>query len=264
MELGIGRSYFSQLETGDRQPGPLLLARFERIQTEATSGNTSEPDEGNYSFEARLKQWRAWRNITVAEAARLLGIGIVKYKELEAGREPNATNLAKFTALENDPALADLAMEHGDGRLMETSTGDAATHVSKDKTRALKVRKVPVIGWAQAGAAVVWEDVVDWDNVVSVEINDPKAIAIRVKGDSMTPLISDGDLVVVSPMEDPVNERYVVAKLAGDGVVCKQYRKMADGSVELRSLNPFYAPIVCELRDVVWMYPVARLIKNML
>lgn len=125
----------------------------------------------------------------------------------------------------------------------------------------MKVRQVPVIGWAKAGEAMDFEDVVDWETPVSVETNDAKAFAIRVKGDSMSPRICEGDLVVVSPSEPPRNEKPVVVRLRVQGILLKQFHRLTPQTFELRSLNPFYSPVAAAMSDVVWIYPVVAIIN---
>jgi SOS-response transcriptional repressor LexA len=73
---------------------------------------------------------------------------------------------------------------------------------------------------------------------------DPGAYALRVRGDSMAPLLADGDIVVVSPRA-PLSEACIVAaQIEPDGDVVKQYHRLSDGRIELRPLNPTY-PCIC-------------------
>jgi len=69
--------------------------------------------------------------------------------------------------------------------------------------------------------------------------------------------------VVVCPGDRPVNERFVVARMKTGGVVCKQFRKLSEVEYELRSLNSLYPPITVLATDLVWIYPVANLIKTL-
>lgn len=127
--------------------------------------------------------------------------------------------------------------------------------------RARKIRKVHVIGWAKAGDVEDFDDVVDWDNPVSLPLNDEKAFGIRVKGDSMSPRICEGDIVVVSPSEPPRNEKPVVVRLRDQGILLKQFHRLSATTFELRSLNPFYLPVAAAMTDVVWIYPVIATIN---
>ncbi len=262
-KLGVSRNYVSMME-GGREPSESLRKLFEIIETAPDASITIVSED----FSHRLQAWRKRTGQKEKEAARVLGIGVVKYKELEAGRGPSPTCFAKFEELEHAGLrVAEEILGERYERVREQSrvAGGLRTKAPADNEgRVMKVRKVPLVGWTQAGEAVAFEDVVDWDNVVSVPTNNPKAIAILVKGDSMMPLIAEGDIVVVSPGDEPANEKYVVAKLRGDGIVCKQFRRLTPARYELRSMNQFYQPLIVEARDVVWIYPVVQLIKTSL
>lgn len=65
---------------------------------------------------------------------------------------------------------------------------------------------------------------------------------IRVIGDSMSPLIIEGELLVVDRMEEPCNRDIVVARI-GDDLCVKRLRVMPDRRVCLMSENLRYDPI---------------------
>ncbi len=62
---------------------------------------------------------------------------------------------------------------------------------------------------------------------------------VRAEGDSMTPAINDGDLLVIDRNADVVNGSTVLACL-NDEFCIKQFYRHKDGSIELRSTNPEY------------------------
>lgn len=66
--------------------------------------------------------------------------------------------------------------------------------------------------------------------------------ALRIKGDSMTPTIPDGSVVIVRLQPDAENGEVVVARVNGDEGVCKRLRKYRDG-IALESMNEEYAPM---------------------
>ena len=119
--------------------------------------------------------------------------------------------------------------------------------------------QIPLIGMAQAGQQVDFEDVVDWEELIRIPNDDPKAIAIRVRGDSMEPLIHERDIVIVAPSYPPSNGKPVVARTKA-GVVVKFYRMLPGDRIELASANEIYKPITVQLRDLVWIYPVTTII----
>ena len=73
---------------------------------------------------------------------------------------------------------------------------------------------------------------------------DPLCYALRVVGDSMSPHIFDGDLVVVSPAAPLVDGCIVAAFLEPDGDIVKYYRKLPDGRVLLQPANPGFPTVI--------------------
>ncbi len=65
---------------------------------------------------------------------------------------------------------------------------------------------------------------------------------VRAEGDSMMPVINDGDLLVVDRNAEVVNGSTVLACLNNDFCI-KQFYKRSDGSIELLSTNPEYPPV---------------------
>jgi SOS-response transcriptional repressor LexA len=68
-------------------------------------------------------------------------------------------------------------------------------------------------------------------------------VAVKVKGDSMTPLLHGGDVLVVKPGPQAVRGTVVVAHLPDDTDVVKCVGWADSRTVELTSLNPAYEPI---------------------
>ena len=76
---------------------------------------------------------------------------------------------------------------------------------------------------------------------------------IRVIGDSMTPEICEGELLVVDRMEEPRNRDIVVARI-GEDLCVKRLRVFPDKTVYLMSENPGYQPILLtpEMDYEIW------------
>lgn len=65
---------------------------------------------------------------------------------------------------------------------------------------------------------------------------------IRVMGDSMQPLIYDGDLIIVDRMTE-VEDKDIVVACIGTEVCVKRLEIRDDGKIYLLSENPLYKPI---------------------
>lgn len=69
---------------------------------------------------------------------------------------------------------------------------------------------------------------------------------ISVLGDSMEPLVKNGDMVLVKPTSEASNGEIVIANLGGDLYVKKLLRDPIKRNVRLTSMNNFYEDIVIE------------------
>jgi phage repressor protein C with HTH and peptisase S24 domain len=122
-------------------------------------------------------------------------------------------------------------------------------------------RRVPLIGFAQAGADGFFDDGgypvgAGWDEVSLPEIADPNAYALEISGDSMEPVFRDGDLVIVSPNAPVRRGDRVVVRTRGGEVMAKELQRRSARRVELRSLNPAHPSYVFELAEVAWLHRI--------
>lgn len=104
--------------------------------------------------------------------------------------------------------------------------------------------RIPVLGRVAAGLPLFAdEEIIDYEDISDAMAKDGEYYGLRIRGDSMEPKFSDGDVVIVRKQEDADNGDIVIALVNGDDAVCKRLRKYADGSVALVSSNPAYEPI---------------------
>lgn len=216
-------------------------------------------------FFERLKRWRKRLDLDQSQAAKILGVGRTYYSRLESGTKSAGKFLVeKFNLIENESVhFAHTQLSERDDRLKEEALvgGYLKSRSSGTEPHALKVRKIPLIGWAKAGEIESFEDVVEWDEVITTEISNPQSIAIRVRGDSMEPQFPDGVIAVVS-REKAHDGQLVVARLKDDGVIFKKLQIVDARKRKLRliSLNPIYVPIERNEDDFQWIYPVKQTI----
>lgn len=95
------------------------------------------------------------------------------------------------------------------------------------------------------------------------EIHDlfPDSFALQVDGDSMSPRINDGDLVIISPSIAAVEGMPAVIRINNAiGVTCKLVR-MDDKCVHLIPINEKYETKVAAQTDILWSLAVICHIK---
>lgn len=101
-------------------------------------------------------------------------------------------------------------------------------------------RMIPVLGNVAAGQPI-WADE-EHDEYVDDNGTKGADFALRVKGDSMSPLIEDGDFVYVH-RQPTVRNGQIAVVIDGDSATLKYVYINNDG-VQLASHNPKYAPMV--------------------
>lgn len=101
-----------------------------------------------------------------------------------------------------------------------------------------KAEEAPVLGSVAAGVPIEAQE----DVIGSVFTEKHGLFALRVKGDSMSPRIMDGDLLLVQPQNAAQDGELVIALIDGEAT-CKVLRRNAYG-VTLVPFNAAYAPFV--------------------
>ncbi len=107
---------------------------------------------------------------------------------------------------------------------------------------AIPVRRIPLIGHAQAGDEGYFDDAgyptgAGWDEVDFPDLGDAHAYALEISGDSMEPVYRDGDRIVVSPRASVRRGDRVVVRTDGGEVMAKEVQRMTASRIELLSIN---------------------------
>jgi SOS-response transcriptional repressor LexA len=117
---------------------------------------------------------------------------------------------------------------------------------------------------AAAGAGrALWDEPCDSWLELPDDAVDGRHIAIRVDGDSMTPVLMSRDIILVKLDATPAIDDLVVDRLPDDVFVVKQLTSMRGGRLELSSFNPVFEPIVvCRDRASILGTVVARFLRT--
>jgi len=90
----------------------------------------------------------------------------------------------------------------------------------------------------------LWDEPAESWVVVPDDLPDGDYLSLRVSGTSMTPLLHDGDSVLVRRGADVRADSVIVARHPDDGYVCKRVAGLRRSRIELASLEPGRSPIV--------------------
>lgn len=103
-----------------------------------------------------------------------------------------------------------------------------------------KIFRIPILGTVKAGYNwLAEENVVDYITMKEPLSNINEYYALRITGDSMLPLLSDGDLVIVHDQDDVESGQTAVVLINGEEATVKKLIKTNEG-IELHAMNPYY------------------------
>lgn len=110
-----------------------------------------------------------------------------------------------------------------------------------DSPKSIAAIRIPVYGRVAAGIPMeATENIIDYEEIPASWPGE--YAALKVKGDSMEPKISEGDILIVRIQQDAESGDVVVAMVNGSDATVKKLIKHASGIV-LQPFNPAYEPM---------------------
>ena len=106
------------------------------------------------------------------------------------------------------------------------------------------VVSIPILGTVKAGYDYLAQE--NWIGTIDVDKNIAEGnelFALKVHGDSMSPVLVEDDIVIIKKQNDFENGDIVVAIINGDEATIKKGKK-SDSSILLQPLNPSYEPLI--------------------
>jgi len=115
--------------------------------------------------------------------------------------------------------------------------------------------KTPQVNLIQVGGQE-YEEVVEFIECENIRGLFPDCFALRIDGDSMSPRINDGDIVILSPSVSATQGHVAIARLANQiGVTCKLIRT-TENKVHLIPINERYETKVVPKKELLWALAV--------
>lgn len=111
---------------------------------------------------------------------------------------------------------------------------------SNNRNNDIAVSKIPILGTVKAGYDwLAEENIVDYITLKENIPNVGEYYALRITGDSMLPLLAEGDLVIVHDQDDVESGQTAVVLINGEEATVKKVVKTKEG-IELHAMNPYY------------------------
>lgn len=188
----------------------------------------------------RIRRLRKNLGLTQVKLAQMLGIKAPSVVQWESDKTnlsgENLLNAAKLFGVTPDYILYGGEIEQSAAPNMEMAQPD--------------IHRIPVISYVQAGVWTAPNEIRECDGnmayiTTDLELGD-RAFAIVIRGNSMEPEFTEGDLVLIDPDEPLHPGDFVVAKNGDEEATFKKYRPRGyseDGKeiFELAPLNDDYA-----------------------
>jgi phage repressor protein C with HTH and peptisase S24 domain len=201
-----------------------------------------------------LTHAQVWSAIDrLAARAKLSASGLAK----RAGLDPTTFNKSKRITPQGRarwPSTESIAKA-----LAATGTPfDAFVTLIEPTNAVTAVKPVPLLGFAEAGNGGYFDDHgfpagAGWDEIAFPAVNDERAYALKISGQSMEPAYRDGDVIVVSPSAPIRRGDRVVVRMRDGEVMAKELKRKTAKSIELKSLNVEHPDRTLAMADVLWI-----------
>lgn len=152
-------------------------------------------------------------------------------KEARAGDRVEARR-SDVERLARGRALMRRAQAQRVGVLVRERAGAPADHPGE--------RRAPRfdLGVAAGAGRELWDQAPDGWMEVPDELPEGDYLSLRVAGTSMTPVLHDGDTILLKRGSEVRPESVIVARHPEDGYVCKKVQRVTRRKIELASLEP--------------------------
>lgn len=181
----------------------------------------------------RIKELRNVKQIKQIDLCKKLGVtqGALSSWENEK-YEPDINSLKKLSEFFN------VSIDYLLGRSDTSSTHDSHGI------------RIPVLGKIVAGIPIeAVEEILDYEEITPELASSGEYFALRIKGNSMEPKISEGDVIIVRKQDYADNGDTAIVLVNGDEATVKKIRKSPDG-ISLIPNNPSYDIIFYSNKEI--------------
>ena len=204
-------------------------------------------------FADRLKQARKAKKLSQAEVSRLLGVTQQAVGKWETGRStPDPQTVAH---------LAEIFDTTADSLLGLHTPGSETENAGRRFFGGYEQSPIPVVGTVRAGyGALAFEE--DYGTEYA-RVKDPQSyFYLVVKGDSMEPRISDGDLALVHRQAtlETGDLGVIVYGTDGEGTLKKFIQR--GNTVVLHPFNPEYEELIIKGEELDHLYIAGKVVET--
>lgn len=198
----------------------------------------------------RIKNRRTELGYSVDELAQKLGKNratVYRYEKGDIVDMP--TQVLELIAKALDTTPAELMGWNEDvERFKKTAAIVNQHHASNEYGKSVAI---PVVRRVAAGTPLTaFDDVLGYEAIPESLATRGTYFALRISGDSMSPGICDGDIVICREQPEAEEGQIVVALVNGNDGVCKRLRRYDNNTIALMSDNPAYQPMYFSATEI--------------
>lgn len=187
----------------------------------------------------RLKQCRKQAKQTLDQIGTLVGVHKTTVMRWEKG-DTERIGLPTIQQLAHYYGVSPAWLMGADVPMLE----------DEEQKKKLSAIKIPVLGFVRAGYPMdAVENILDYEEISEEMARSGEFFALQIKGDSMEPKISNGDVVIVRKQSTVENGEVAVVLINGNDATVKKFFKTETG-VNLISTNPNYEPFFFSPKEV--------------
>lgn len=200
----------------------------------------------------RIKKIRKDKGMSPEKLAELIGkdrATIYRYESNDIEKLPTNVLEPLCKALGTTPAYIMGWTEELGNNFIDYSKADLVEAPKKKKEKFL----IPVLGTVRAGyPAEAIENILDYEEISESMARNGEYFALKVKGDSMLPRFTEGDIVIVRKQNDVDNGDIAIMLVNGDEATIKKVQKFK-GGINLIPSNTTYDVITYSNKDIATM-----------
>lgn len=181
-----------------------------------------------------------------------------RIKQLRLAQGMSQYDLAQKVGYEGRSAIS--KVENGERDISQSMIEKYATALGVTPTYLLygeeakeaptKNNKIPVFGMVAAGIPIsAIEDIIDYEEIDEQTANSGEYFALKIKGDSMEPRMTSGDVVIVRSQSTIESGDIAIVLINGEEATCKKIKQTPEG-IMLISLNPAYEPMFYSKKQI--------------
>ena len=193
-----------------------------------------------------IKKYKLKKGLTSKALAEKLNVAQSSVTMWEKGiNQPNATTITKLCN------ILDITPEMIYDTSFYSSNDNHLFEMADMAEKKLKGTRIPVLGTIPAGIPIeAIQDIVDYEEIPYDMARLGEYFALKIKGDSMSPSILEGDVVIFKKTENEENGSVCAIMVNGNDATIKKIKKTEDG-IFLIPNNPSYEPMFFSNKEII-------------